>query len=213
MGIELFVRSLLITLPIAVFTAGAGLCLLILYFRNRERLLRQDARSALELEQQKFANQRELELLRDKNERQRIRDEHNRKMAMVMRNERIQAYVHIWKIIADIPQTRAELKPESAKAMAARIRAWRLDKGGLLSDDLTRDVVLATQQALSEYANSEQAFTLVRRMRRLLRFTLRVDLGLGESGGVLGEALDKEREMITAELDEAKRLLVSSAMG
>lgn len=194
MDFKIFIDALLTGTPIAVLAAAVGVIWQLIYTRSRDRL--HDAQIQRELAlaerkfahektlaQQRFEHQEQLEKAKFGYERRQWREQLAHDITLVLFQARIDASIEIWNNVVEITKHQHQsgnVTAETTQQLAQKVQRWRYGKGGLLSEDTTRDVAYAFQRALWEYDGSKESYKRIRVARRLFRNALRADLGLGE---------------------------------
>jgi hypothetical protein len=167
--------------PIAVLAALVGVLWQTTYALLRDRIHDKQAQRELQLEEQKFEQQRKLEDLKFTYEKQQWREQLARELTMKLVDARLDEYSRIWsyvRVVARSGMDRGTFTPEVAKDLADKVQAWRFSKGGLLAEETTRGAVYAFQRALWDYDGTVDSFHRVRQGRFVLRDAIRADIGL-----------------------------------
>ena len=197
MDFKTFVNALLHGTPIAILASAVAVIWQVAYTLSRDRFHDRQAKRELELEQQKFEQQRKLEELKFQYEQRRWREQLARDLAVKLVESRLDEYSKVWSYIEGVAKSQHEMgafTPEVAKSIAEKIKAWRYSKGGLLAEETTRSAAMAFQNALWNYDGSDAAYRRIRRGRFLFRDAIRADMGLTEEIFQLAEKRQKVRE-------------------
>jgi hypothetical protein len=72
-----------------------------------------------------------------------------------------------------------EFTPSATRELANHVKSWRYFAGGLLAEPTTRDAAYAFQQAAWDYNGTKEGYKRIRLARRILRDSLRSDIGVG----------------------------------
>jgi hypothetical protein len=187
------VDALIKSAPTAVYVALVGILWQIVYAIVKDRLARKEALEKLKLETERFAFQSKAETLRFEHQRTlekekfeyeklKWREQLSLELAKRHLDARLKTYPPLWGLVRAVArhsERSGALTPDESKALAKEIEAWRYSKGGLLAEETTRDAALALQSALWKYNSTSEGFVKIRRARRLVRASLRADMGLG----------------------------------
>jgi hypothetical protein len=211
MDLKLFVDTLLTGTPLAILIAIVGIVWQSIYVRSRDKFHDEQARRELELEREKFAHEQEIEKLKFEYEQRRWLEKLARDITLRLVESRLDEYSQMWSYVQSVARHQLStdsFTPETSKAVAQKVKSWRYAKGGLLAEETTRSAVYAFQTALWEYDGTNDAYQRVRSARRILRDSLRADIGLGEdkTGQTIYERTQK-RQKIHEELKELQSRL------
>ena len=202
MDLKAFIDVLIHGTPIAVLAALVGVLWQTTYALLRDRIHDKQAQRELQLEEQKFEQQRKLEDLKFSYEQQQWREQLARDLTMKLVDARLDEYSRIWsyvRVVALSGMQNGTFTPEVAKELADKVQAWRFSKGGLLAEETMRGAVYAFQRALWEFDGTLDSFHRVRRGRFVLRDAIRADIGL--TGDVFQRA-EERFQKVKHDLDE-----------
>jgi|GEM_PF-3267612 len=217
MDFKIFIDTLLTGTPIAILAALVGIVWQAIYVHSRDKLHDEQVKRELDIEQkkfdaqleidkQRFEHQKQLEILRFQYEQKRWREELAREITLRLVEARIKENSEVWiwvKSIALHQLQDGKWPLDHTKTLAQKIKEWRYGKGGLLAEEVTRDVAFTFQTALWEYNGSQENYKRIRQIRRIFREALRADMGMGENirGQTIYETAEKHQK-IKKELHE-----------
>jgi hypothetical protein len=197
--------------PPAIFIALIGVIWQLIYAHTRDKFNDKEAVLKRDLETAKFEYQREIEHIKFEYDHRKWKEQLALQLAQKHVDARLSEYPSMWTIVRGVAKHNHEtnnLTSEASRAIATEVETWRYSKGGLLAEETTRDAALAFQKALWDYDGSKEMFSSIRHARRLLRASLRADMGLGEdSYGQSIYDLTATRHKIEKELSELKEKL------
>lgn len=219
---KILVEALLKSAPWAVFAAAVGVIWQLVYVHGRDKV--RDAQVKRELEQEskkfehqqvlesnKFEYQQHIEAMKFEYEQRRWREQLSLQLALKHVDARLEEYSKAWSYVEAVAKHKmadGDITPEVTKAVAGKIKTWRYSKGGLLAEETTRDAAYTFQRALWGYDGSKEGYDRIRHARKLFRYALRADTGLGED--VTGQSIydaAEERQKIRDELGKLQQRL------
>jgi hypothetical protein len=169
------------------------------------------------IENQKFEHQRQIETVKFEYEKLKWREQLALELAKCHLDARLQEYPALWilaRAFANHKESSGKLTPEKCQSIASEIEVWRYSKGGLLAEETTRSAAVTLQTALWKYDSSPEAFNRIRQARRLVRASLRADMGLGsDSEGQTIFDATAERHRIIQQLEPLQVKLGLEAKG
>ncbi|ACC76334.1 hypothetical protein VOI32_35895 [Paraburkholderia caribensis] len=181
----------------AIAVAVIGVVWQVVYAVIQEWIRYRQTRASLDLELNKFEQQSKLDQERFNNQKvladyelRKWREQLSVQLTTKHFDARLSEYAELWAVVETAAKHRfdaGEFDPEQFKGAASSVRKWRYSKGGLLAEETTRDAAYAFQTALWGFNGSAEAYRQLRFARRLLRSSLRADLGLGEDD--LGQSI------------------------
>lgn len=190
MDFRLFTDALLTGTPLVILATVVGLVWQAIYTLSRDKINKEQARRALEFEEEKLKHQKVIEELRFCYEQRRWREVLAHDITLKLVEARLAEYSKVWSYIEGVAISEAEartLSPDATKAIATKIKNWRYSPGGLLAQSVTRDAAFTLQTLLWNYDGSEAAYRRIREARRIFRDALRADIGLGKNA--VGESI------------------------
>jgi hypothetical protein len=181
----------------AIAVAVIGVVWQVIYALIQEWIRDRQTRASQELEREKFHQQSNLDKEKFKNqeilagyELRKWREQLSVQLTIKHFDARLAEYADLWGVVETAAKRRydaGEFVPEQFKIAATSVKKWRYSKGGLLAEETTRDAAYAFQKALWNFDGSGERYRQLRFARRLLRSSLRADLGLGEDD--LGQSI------------------------
>jgi hypothetical protein len=219
MDFKVLVEAIDKGVPLAILIAAIGAIWQLIYAYTRDKLNYKEAALKRELETakfeyqkaleaQKFEHQSKIEQLKFEYDQRKWKEQLALQLAHRHVDARLVEYPPLWSIVRAVAKHKAtsgDLTSELTWQIAGEVEAWRYSKGGLLAEETTRDAALAFQTALWHYDGSKEAYSRILYARRLLRASLRADMGLGVDA--LGKSIfdtTEDRQKIIKELADFK---------